>query len=157
MKSVKRTVVVFDAYFLGIIATDYTFLTNNINVVLFSNIYFPTCFGINKPSSERFSHTGKQNYISINIHHLQTCCTFALAFISFPLFSFISRLLIVCWEFTDFLLYIFLALDFYLLYIIQTNKNFMTNNVYVVPQYSLNFHKYFGIVEQFGGNSFTLL
>lgn len=159
MKSVKRTVVIFDASFLRIIPTDCTFLTNNINVVLFSNIYFPTCFGLNKSSSERFNHTGKQNYINIYIyiHHLQTCCTFLLAFISFPLFSFTCKLLFVRWEFTDFLLYIFLALDLYLLYIIQTNDNFMTNNVYVLPQYSLNFHKYFGVLGQSGENSFSLL
>ena len=126
--------------------TNCTFLTNNINVVLFSNIHFPTCFGVNKPSSGRFNHKGKQNYININIY-LQTCCTFALAFITFPLFSFICILFFICWEFTDFVLCIFLALDLYLLHIIQTNDNFMANNLYVLPQYSLNFRKYFGLVS----------
>jgi hypothetical protein len=67
IKSVKRTVVIPDAYFLRIKPTDCPFLTNNINVVLFSNIYFPNCFGIYTPSSGRFNHKGKQKFININI------------------------------------------------------------------------------------------
>jgi hypothetical protein len=63
---------------------------NNINVVLFSNLYFPTCFDINKPSSGRFKNKGKQNYININVYH-QICCILSLACISVPLFSFIRR------------------------------------------------------------------
>jgi len=39
----------------------------------------------------------------------------------------------------------------------QPNSNFMTKNVYVVPQYSLNFHKYFVLLGQFRENLFTLL
>lgn len=155
LKSVKRAVVISDAYFLPLIPTDCTFLTKNLNVVLFSNIHFPTCFGISKPSSGRLDHTGKQNYINKNIYHLQTSCTFALAFISFPLFS--SSVDFFLLGIYGLLIVLLLALDLYLLYIIQTNENFMTKNLYVVPLYILNFHKYFGFVGQFGGNLFILL